>query len=147
MSGAVTTEPWDDIAKRLVAHPRFKWAPAMLSQPDGNRVLLAMSDGRVRTDVLVSVPSGWENDHELGVRGVFAYEYPDLTDWPTVGALMRMLVEDTIAVRLTIDADDGVLVQVSATEDSDPNAVWTRHDIPGAAVALALIAVWGEVTP
>lgn len=129
----MTHEPWEYTAARLAAHPRFRPQETMRYVWRNNNHISGLSAKRL--DGLL--------------RPRLSGSFPDLTDWPTVGALLGMLDADDLAPHLNkrlLDGDPGYEWSCSVVRASGVS-LWL-HPVPGAAVALALLSVYDrEVTP
>ena len=109
-----------DLARRLVACPRWRWLPGMCFVDD--------------TGSIWRVQTLWHAAH------VHSDRLPDLTDPATAGCLLAALVA----------ADPGAGWGVSCGPDVGWRATSCDHDLSGAtcgeAVARALLVVW-EAAP
>jgi hypothetical protein len=138
-----------DIARRLAAHPNFRWAPGMVDDY-GARVLSVATDERLVTSDLVREGSGYMTYEAHDRCRPEAMGPPDLDDDATAGVLLGVL------------ASTGRLASVHHRHSEVGGTagwgvdLWTRipsgnvrqlldvHGGPtlGHAAALALLAVW-----
>lgn len=126
-----------DLARRLVAHPKFRWVEGMLAQEAGNTAA-----GRV-TSYLPSAPGGPKIAVARGVMGADEEWYcadalPDLSDYATAAILLRMAMEaqepEAVAGRLAYYSP--ALWNVGVEENPEPTDL-------GTVAATALLAAWG----
>ena len=137
---------WQETAKRLAAHPRFKWLGGMKVWPAGSSLMWVR---------LVIPPFEFtEGDGTI----------PDLTDWPTVGVLLGMVVE------ASKESESDLTVETCSTNtghmDWAPWRVSLWEEIPwvegetqlndwltcggatpGQALAELLLELWGDHAP
>lgn len=130
----------DDLARRLAAHPRWKWRAGMLGD-DGWRCL---GPDSVTDEIVFGAPSDEAAATSAGVRWSWpshlreAAVRPDLTDPATAGVMLAMLAEADSSLIAEFDGHAWVIVH--------PEAEILMHTAPtlGEASARALLAVWGE---
>lgn len=131
-----------DLARRLAAHPKFKWQPGMLARersPSGNwqpgdyewRIVDGEPD-------LSAVTSEGDIQQAQNMPIGFAWAYPDLTDAATGGVLLDVLGPGwTVITRI-------------GKVDAHPTGCAGPPGVSGATVAeacaRALLAEW-EATP
>jgi hypothetical protein len=117
-----------ELARRLVAHPKWEWRLGMIGYSPAY-------DSRFFVDEKERVPP---------VMGMGSY--PDLDHPSTAGWLLGML-DDCYAVSIGRKEVDGWwLCECYPTNDSyyDDNAVVRSSTSKGAALARALLEVWGD---
>lgn len=143
-----------DLARKLAAHERFRWLRGMVALGTNAGGYPRMEAGR---PVLIE-EDGAMDEWAEGLIGhmdpltgkVTRYDaFPNLNDWPTVGALLGMLVEAWPTRRFELthhphwdEDEDGGPFSTWSVWDSEFNET---HDgtTPGEAVARALLEVWG----
>ena len=125
-------------AQRLAAHPRFRWIPGARDSK-GWRVIEVAPDG-VYALVAFGMESDWERVADMGP--------PDLSDPATIGCLVGMLREawPHACVHPTWSLSGGPLGPVAGWRATRAYGEAKRFDADteGEAVALALLAAWGE---
>ncbi len=132
-----------DLARRLVACPRWRWMPGMTAIPlshERERWLLCWceEDGSEAGGYQTTGGKWWgiaTSDLPMVLREGWV---PDLTDPATAGCLLAMLVA----------ADPGAGWGVSCGPDVGWRATSCAHDLSGAtcgeALARALLVVWED---
>jgi glyoxylase-like metal-dependent hydrolase (beta-lactamase superfamily II) len=121
---------WQSTAKRLAAHPRWEWQDGMLVHGHP-------ADGTLRV-------LDYDEQEDFTEE-----EYPDLTDWATVGVLLGMVVEaGAMYPRLMVDDGRyGATKEGWAADCKDfawGNQHFRVHETPGHALAQLLLELWGE---
>jgi hypothetical protein len=117
---------WQDTAKRLAAHERFEWM-------DGMKPVCRTGGCGVKTG---------EEERATGAEtSCFSVDHhPDLTDWPTIGALVGMLMDGDSK---KYPENDGFLSFDRVTTRIKSEWLEQYDDVTvGEAVALALLEVW-----
>jgi hypothetical protein len=119
---------WQDTAKRLAAHPKWEWRKL---------------DRRLG---VFDVDDEWEMLDECHRNPA----YPDLTDWPTVGCLLGMVVEAGGYAEFTyLDKKVSTAAGIVSVEQPEPGRVEVRvprhtYPTPGQALGELLLELWGE---
>ena len=121
------------IAARLMAHPRWRWAPGMRTAT--TRRVCWVTEGVHTHDV-----PGGIYDHDARVRPDNGCDplvdlLPDLDDPGTCGCLLAMLLATGIGVSITPIDGDGAEVQRAGDK--------IRARV-GVALATALLDAWGS---
>lgn len=140
------TDDKQTLAARLAAHPRWRWMPGMLAVGESREWwrVSGPAEGYVEASALaVGESTGvdmWERSepHPPIV--------PDLSDRATIGCLVGMLRE--VHPDAVVWPDRGEFCVLSYLHISyDDLSIWhvAKHHQEGPAVALALLAAWGDV--
>ena len=128
---------WKETAQRLAAHPRFRWLPCM------KRAWTSEEEQRAWRS-MVGYP--WTMEKYMKENS-----FPVLTDWPTVGVLLGMVVEAARQqrpfkwrVELCNWGQPDYHGNERAWIAKSDNAESTHNEIPGQALAELLLELWGE---
>lgn len=131
--GESTMTAYQDLARQLVAHPRWEWRPRMLAR----RWVPGFRD-HLRMAYTVT-------DQDLGQNAMDGH-VPDLSDHATQGVLLGMLREaatskdDTDCISIGVEGPLGVGTHAWAVNVEG----WVSHaNTHGEALAHALLAAWG----
>jgi len=123
-----------DLARRLCAHPRFEWASGMLDSGGWRVLYVDPDDGLPRVAM--------ESEQAWSAEGP-----PDLDDAATAGVLLAMLGPCWVVSAGSVHSEDRFVIEPATDRglgQIEYGEVVLCAPTLGEALALALLAVWGD---